>query len=81
MVSSQRLPGSAISQLQPVVQEELLAYEIGAKSTLADGSLQLNAAVFYYDYTISKSLGALEDPIFGSLPCFGECAGISCRGV
>ena len=62
------LPGSAISQLQPVVQEELLAYEIGAKSTLANGSLQLNASAFYYDYEDKQLLGALEDPIFGSLP-------------
>ena len=62
------LPGSAISQLQPVVQEELLAYEIGAKATLADGSVQLNAAAFYYDYEDKQILGALEDAIFGSLP-------------
>jgi len=62
------LPGSAHSQLQPVVQEELLAYEIGGKSTLAEGSLQLNAAAFYYDYTDKQILGALEDAVFGSLP-------------
>ena len=62
------LAGSAYVQLQPVVQEELLAYEIGVKSTLADGSLQLNGAIFYYDYTDKQLLGALEDPIFGSLP-------------
>ncbi len=62
------LPGSALVQLQAVVQEELLAYEIGAKSTLLDGSLQLNGAVFYYDYTDKQILGALEDATFGSLP-------------
>ena len=62
------LPGSALVQLQPVVQEELLAYEIGAKATLLDGSLQLNGAVFYYDYTDKQLLGALEDAIFGALP-------------
>lgn len=62
------LAGSAWVQLQPVVQEELLAYEIGAKSTLLDGSLQLNGAAFYYDYTDKQLLGALEDPIFGALP-------------
>jgi outer membrane receptor protein involved in Fe transport len=61
------LAGSAYVQLQPVVQEELLAYEIGAKSTLLDGSLQLNGAVFYYDYTDKQVLGALEDQIFGCL--------------
>ena len=62
------LAGSAVVQLEPVVQEELLAYEIGAKTTLLDGSLQLNGAAFYYDYTDKQILGALEDPIFGALP-------------
>jgi outer membrane receptor protein involved in Fe transport len=62
------LAGSAVVQLEPVVQEELLAYEIGAKATLLDGSLQLNGAAFYYDYTDKQILGALEDPIFGALP-------------
>lgn len=62
------LAGSAWIQLQPVVQEELLAYEVGAKSTLLDGSLQLNGAIFYYDYTDKQLLGALEDFTFGSLP-------------
>jgi iron complex outermembrane receptor protein len=32
-------------------QEEIWAYELGAKSTLLDGRLIANAAVFYYDYT------------------------------
>jgi iron complex outermembrane receptor protein len=59
--------GSAAKQMFPVVQEELLAYEIGAKATLANGSLQLNAALFYYDYTDKQLLGALEDATFGSL--------------
>jgi len=62
------LSGSASSQLVPVVQEELLAYEIGAKSTLAEGSVQLNGPTFYYDYTDKQLLGALEDAVFGSLP-------------
>ncbi|NND68923.1 MAG: TonB-dependent receptor [Halioglobus sp.] len=30
--------------------EEVIAYEIGSKNLLADGRLQLNGAVFYYDY-------------------------------
>ena len=30
--------------------EEITAYEIGTKNLLADNTLQLNAAVFYYDY-------------------------------
>ena len=75
------LPGSAISQLQPVVQEELLAYEIGTKATLADGSLQINAAAFYYDYTDKQILGALEDAVFGSLPALVNVPESSVRGI
>lgn len=37
-------------QLQPYEEEELDSYELGAKSTLLDGSMQLNASVFFYDY-------------------------------
>lgn len=35
--------------------EILLAYEAGAKLTLADGRVQLNASAFYYDYTDYQS--------------------------
>ncbi len=34
-----------------VEPEILTAYEIGTKNTFYDGRLQLNASVFYYDYT------------------------------
>jgi iron complex outermembrane recepter protein len=34
----------------PVDKEELDAYELGFKSTLADGTVRFNAAAFYYDY-------------------------------
>ena len=37
-------------QLKPYSEEELTSYEIGVKSTLLDGTMQLNAAAFYYDY-------------------------------
>jgi outer membrane receptor protein involved in Fe transport len=59
---------SASVQLEPATQEELLAYEIGTKMSLFDGTLQFNAAAFYYDYTDKQVLGAINDPIFGSLP-------------
>ena len=38
------------TQLLPYDEEILTAYEIGAKATLLDGSLQLNTAIFSYDY-------------------------------
>ena len=37
-------------QLLPYTEEELTAYEIGSKSTLLEGAMQLNLSAFYYDY-------------------------------
>jgi iron complex outermembrane recepter protein len=59
---------AAMVQLRPATQEDLLAYEVGAKLGLLDGTLQLNTAVFYYDYTDKQILGAINDFVFGSLP-------------
>jgi iron complex outermembrane recepter protein len=59
---------STYAQAHPVVQESLLAYEAGFKSTLFDRQLQVNGAGFYYDYTNKQILGALPDPLVGSLP-------------
>lgn len=38
------------SQFDPATQESVLAYETGFKLDLADNRVQLNGAVFYYDY-------------------------------
>jgi iron complex outermembrane receptor protein len=35
---------------RPVLPETLFAYEVGVKSTLADGKVILNGAVFFYDW-------------------------------
>ncbi len=59
---------AAFVQLEPAVQEKLVAYEIGAKMLLLDSTMQLNAAAFYYDYTDKQVLGAINDFVFGSLP-------------
>lgn len=40
----------ASAYLPPYASEKLLAYELGFKSTLADGALFLNSSVFYYDW-------------------------------
>ena len=55
-------------QLAPATQESLLAYESGVKARLLQGALQLNAAVFYYDYKDKQILGAISDVLFGALP-------------
>jgi iron complex outermembrane receptor protein len=55
--------------LKPATQEKVLAYEIGAKATLLERTLQVNAALFYYDYTDKQIRGRIIDPlgIFGAL--------------
>ena len=56
------------TQAHPVVQEGLLSYEVGFKSTLLDHQLTANGAFFYYDYTDKQILGAVSDQLFGALP-------------
>ena len=40
----------------PFESEELLSYELGFKSTLADGDVRFNATAFYYDYKNYQAL-------------------------
>lgn len=61
------LAASNESQLAPVGQEELTAYEVGTKLGLLEGSVQLAASAFYYDYKDKQMLGHVEDLIFGVL--------------
>jgi iron complex outermembrane receptor protein len=51
------------TQLLPYKLEKLLAYEIGAKNTLLNGALQLNAAVFYYDYKDKQERSLAVTPV------------------
>jgi iron complex outermembrane receptor protein len=39
-----------LAEIDPVDNENLLAYEVGYKSDLAGGRIRLNTAAFYYDY-------------------------------
>ncbi|MGD9661597.1 MAG: TonB-dependent receptor, partial [Porticoccaceae bacterium] len=45
----------------------VLAYEAGFKASHAENSIQLNGAVFYYDYEDKQERGKIQDPIFGPL--------------
>ncbi len=45
------------SQLVPYGPEDLLSFELGVKSTLDEGRMQLNAALFYYDYEDKQEQG------------------------
>jgi iron complex outermembrane recepter protein len=67
--ASPTLGGESYIQFKPVVQEELLSYEIGTKSELFERKVQLNTAIFYYDYTNKQVLGRIIDPtgVFGAV--------------
>lgn len=41
----------SLDVLQPYDKEKVTAYEVGLRSTLADGSLRFNLTSYYYDYT------------------------------
>jgi iron complex outermembrane receptor protein len=41
----------AVGELLTYDQEEVVAYELGYKSTLLDGQLQVNASAYIYDYS------------------------------
>ena len=55
--------GTVPGSLDYVTPEEVTAIEVGFKSTLLDGSLQLNGAVFSYDYEDRQSLVIVDDPV------------------
>ena len=65
--SFQSLPATTASALAPVTQESVLAYEAGFKASLLDRKMQLNGAVFYYDYRNKQIRGIIDDPLFGNL--------------
>jgi iron complex outermembrane receptor protein len=62
------LTASDQQQYEPVTQEKLDAFEIGAKATMWDGRIQFNPSVFHYGYKDKQLLGNILDPVFGPLP-------------
>ncbi|MGB1141974.1 MAG: TonB-dependent receptor, partial [Halioglobus sp.] len=55
------------ADLQPFQEEDLWAYEIGAKWRLLDGAMQLNASAFFYDYSDMQFYGGIFDSPVGVL--------------
>ncbi len=57
----------SIPQLQPFESEQLTAYELGFKSTLADGRILFNLVGYYYDWEDFQAATAVDriDPISG----------------
>lgn len=61
------LSAATFNELFPVTQESVLSLEAGFKASLADNTVQLNGAVFNYDYKDKQVRGKFPDPIFGPL--------------
>ena len=62
------IPATSFEQYRPVTQESITAYEVGFKLSPAP-RIQLNGAVFHYDYRDKQVLGSvvLTPDIFGPL--------------
>ena len=60
------LGATQAAQYEPTTQEELTAYEIGVKATVSD-ALQVNGALYHYDYVDKQVLGFVFDPALGEL--------------
>lgn len=58
---------SVVSQYTPATQEKVVAYEAGFKAPLFDRRVQLNGAVFYYDYSNKQVRARVRDALFGLL--------------
>ena len=72
---------STDAQVDPVTQESVLAYELGFKSTLMDGAMRLNGAVWYYDYENKQLRGRILDNVFGSLEALVNVPESTVKGV
>lgn len=75
------LASSTNEQLKPVEQESLLSYEAGVKARLLDGSMQLNSAIFRYDYKEKQLRSKLNDPIFGVLDTLVNVPETTVKGI
>jgi outer membrane receptor protein involved in Fe transport len=58
---------SGSQQYAPAVEEKVIAYEVGFKAPFADGRVNLNGSVFYYDYKNKQVRGFIADPVWGLL--------------
>ena len=61
------LPATQFGQYAPVRQEQVTAYEAGFKVGITNGNVQLNGAIFQYDYINKQLKGRTIVPIFGPL--------------
>ena len=82
----QSLPAAFDTQLKPVIQESVLAYEAGFKVSALDRAIQINGAAFYLDYRDKQIRSIVVDPLFGSVEALinvpkSRIAGFELSGV
>ncbi|HEY2401132.1 MAG TPA: TonB-dependent receptor, partial [Steroidobacteraceae bacterium] len=74
------LPAVFGSQLTPITQESVLAYEAGFRLSTLNRAVQLSGAAFYYDYKDKQILGYKTFTAFGNLPALQNIPKSSVRG-
>jgi iron complex outermembrane recepter protein len=68
-------------QLAPVLQERVLAFEVGAKSYWFARQLQTNVAIYDYDYKNKQLFTKFLDPLFGPLAFLDNAPKSTVRGL
>lgn len=69
------------AQLESARQEQVDAYELGAKIDVWDRKAHINSAIFYYRYRDKQLLSRFNDPVFGALPTLRNAPKSRVRGV
>lgn len=69
------------AQLKAVKQEQVDAYELGAKIDVWDRKAHINSAVFYYQYRDKQLLSRFNDAVFGPLPALRNAPESEVKGV
>jgi len=72
---------NSAAEAVPFEPEKLWAYEIGSKSTLADGKATLNVAAFYSDYTNLQLSSFVADDMGAFSALFTNAGAASFKGV
>lgn len=68
-------------QLKGVTQEQVDAFEVGAKLDFFDRALHLNMAGFYYLYEDKQLLSRFFDEVYGALPGLANAPESEVKGV
>ncbi|MBB3047157.1 outer membrane receptor protein involved in Fe transport [Litorivivens lipolytica] len=69
------------AQLEAVKQEQVDAYELGAKVDVWDRKAHINSAIFYYRYRDKQLLSRFNDAVFGPLPALRNAPKSRVKGV